>query len=184
MAVRYSDATKRSEEGRPCRVTSRSCARWDRRFRSPKSWRRSSLDNLLDSSYDEPQASLAYASAHASFDKVASPTTPPSEIRIYRPPISKRATRPPSKSKSNPPSKSASKKELPFNRPPAVSASDSRPPGRGRPGSRPPLERRHTPTEQVKPAHAQEIIAGEYKGQPLIHPTHTATIAPTALAES
>ena len=84
-----------------------------RASRQAKSWRRSSLDNLLDSGYDEPQASLAYASAHASFDKVAAPTTPPPEIRLYPPSVSKRATRPLTKSKSNPPSKPASKRNSP-----------------------------------------------------------------------
>ena len=152
-----------------------------RASRQAKSWRRSSLDNLLDSGYDEPQASLAYASAHASFDKIASPTTPPPEIRIYPSTVSKRATRPPSKSKSNPPSKSAPKKELPVNRPLAVATHDSRPPGRARPASRPPLERRHAPTEQVKQPREQEIIAGEHRGQ--AH-TYTATFVPADLEDS
>ncbi len=155
-----------------------------RASRQAKSWRRSSLDNLLDSGYDEPQASLAYASARAFFDKTASPTTPPPETRIYPPSVSKRATRPLTKPKSNPPSKSAPKKELPFNRPLAVATPESRPPERARPGSRPPLERRHPPTAQVKPPHAQEIIAGEHKGQMPIPSTHTAALATTDLGES
>jgi PPM family protein phosphatase len=47
-----------------------------RAARHAKNWQRTSLDNLLDSGYDEPQASLVYASTHASIAQTASPSTP------------------------------------------------------------------------------------------------------------
>lgn len=158
-----------------------------RASRHAKSWRRSSLDNLLDSGYDEPQASLIYASAHASsgaaFIKTAEPSTPSPDIFL----LPKSPPRPAPKPSSKPVGARAGDKgrEGLYGRPPVeerasgrppVTRPASRPPARARPGSRPPAGYRNMQIEADKPSYRQEATAGDHKDQP--H-TASATLVPT-----
>src|SRR5579864_1298670 len=139
--------------------------------RQARDWRRTSIDNLLESDYDEPQASLAYASAHRSFAQTASPSTPFPELPTRPKPVSKRApdsvgvdmySRPPVEERpgSRPPTS-----VRPGSCPPRGAYIDSRPPHGARPGSRPPIERRHIPGAPAYPAYSLAANPGEFAGR-------------------
>ncbi|HEV2579320.1 MAG TPA: protein phosphatase 2C domain-containing protein, partial [Ktedonobacteraceae bacterium] len=111
-------------------------------------WQRTSFDNLLDSGFDEPQATLAYASAYdsayTSFDQVASPSTPFPDIPTHpepRPhPASQQAPNPVGARRTGGADLNGHPTEEGHysDRPPKQERRASRPPQKARPGSRPP----------------------------------------------